>query len=1093
MRSVLSKLVLVALITACVIKSALAAPVCTTLDKCGSEICDRSRHCHWQDNRNCGFNPYCYAYSLGSLAFDELGLGKRGAWPSERIEELNAWAMEAYNFSYSINSGWRSYGLSQLLAVFENFVYGQTFARVTYSFVGRHCNCQLNWEESHIFSKTDVLVVAPNPGGVNPYTIQSLNSYSSPSSTGVTVNACGSAGGWVEYLAFYGGFKVGAYIYQQLEPPPSPPRLSWVEYTSRTSDGFFAIANASFLYRSTSGMVYRVTLSGPSFLRGWWWNATALKGALPAETGINWEYQWGVYRLSVFEPVNMKGYYDFSSVRPWGGFQQIVSRSLTGTYLVMVRLIGSYLSSTTFEVETSPGSGQYTILASDSSELSYTALLSLNNQRLRVTGVNNNPWYYGSFSGFVALFNPSKLDANAQPIGWEVYRDGKLVEYITTPFTRQYSGDGSTWRMVSIHQVTPNYKLTLRVLKPDGQPANGTKVKIDGVEYVANASGVIQVFLQGGRHTILVDTTYYGPNLNVAGHTNWRRYVFWMWSDHSTQNPRNIDLQGDTTLVAYVYDERALLVRWEPWLPHDTTWGVSNASNGARFSYDQVVWLRVGQTVQLLPVEGGGAIFTYWRVGSECFRGQSYRNTPLLTLTIGDKGLSAIAVFRFAATNQTMLPPGATIANPVVYVPGTASGGEEYLGKRGWWQLTVTHAVSGKTSPGEAGFRDDKTWVWALLTHSNGSVVWAPVTGVWRMHMEQDWDPSRHIKNMPGGVRILEWNSNTVTSFPKVVEPPEYRDWRLITLSAWKIAIEEMGQGYDTTGLWLANGSSLALYNVSFAYMGLEGKQVERVFWHPIAVSTFRLRVEVVYNLTGHNMALWRRQIFMFLYINVSWKYEPPLNLQLLGFKVHAPLKGFVVTLEKQGCTGIGCVGYYVSNPSQTRGNWSLYILSLGDTEEFYRKAYPMGLLGGDGYSSVRSFALYIKWAGTVNQPTSRVWGSDRYGFQLAPATAYGLEWSDPNGPYTIKWSCFSQSSAGFTALASYTADLTFDVGQEGRIHSLKDSMTFTGVNSPYTVNLRVSKDDWIAFYPIPAGGRYLVTENALVPVPVFAKYPPRS
>lgn len=1073
----------------------LAAPVCTSSDKCGSAECDRSASCYWQGNVDCGTAPHCGSYTLGSLASDDYNQSRRGAWPPERVNTTAAWGMAAYSFQYTVGPGWWSYAESAIYAVFQNFTYGVTFARVTYSIVGRHCNCQLNWEEAHILSKNDVFENAPEPGVSKATPIQRAHSASPASASVVTVNACGSAGGWAEYLVFHGSFRLGVLVHQDVRSP----RLSRVEYASRTSGGFFALANASFLYQDIGGTVYHVTLAEPSSLRGWWWNATALQGALPAETGIDWEYWWGIRRFRVSEPQGMKGYYDFSSVRPWSGFQQIVSRSLRGTYLVMVRLRGSFLSSITFEVEDPPGSSRYTVLASSSDpvletpSLSYTALLSLNNQRLRVTGINTNPWYSGNLSGFVALFNPAKLERSAQPVGWEVYRGGSLFESIASPSTPRYVGDGSTWRMVSIYRVSTGYQLTVRVLKPDGQPANGTRVIIDGVEHVANASGVVQVSLEPGSRTVLVNTTYYGPSLSAAGYPSWRRYVFWRWSDGSAQNPLRVDLQSDTTLTAYVYDERALLVRWEPWYPQGTAWGVLNASSGARFGYDQVAWLRVGQTAQLVALEGGGAVFAYWRVGSECPRGQPHSSDPLLTLTIGGGGLSATAVFRFAATNQTVLPPSAAVASPITYVPGTTPGGEEHMGKRGWWQLTVTHVVSGKTSPAEAGLRDEKTWIWALVGHANGSIKWAPVSGVWKLHMERDWDPSKHIRGAPGGAKIVEWNATTLSSFPRIQEPLSYRGWRLISLSAWRIAVEEMNQGYDTTGLWLANGSSLALYNVSFAYMGVDGSRVERVFWQPITVSTFRLRAEAVYNLTGHDAVLWRRRILMSLRVNVTWKYEPPLSWQLMGFRVHTPPKGFAVTLEKRECAGIECTGYYASNPSQTGGKWALYVLSLGDTEEFYRRAYPMGLLGGDGYSSVRSFALYIKWAGAASQPTSRVWGSDRYGFQLAPATAYGLDWSDPSGPYTVKWSCFAQSDAGFAALASYAADLTFDWGQEGRTHSLKGSMTFAGVSPPYTVNVKVSKDDWVAFYPIPAGGRYLVTEGAVVPVPVLAKYPPRG
>ncbi|MEM1788206.1 MAG: hypothetical protein QW085_06415, partial [Pyrobaculum sp.] len=442
---------------------------------------------------------------------------------------------------------------------------------------------------------------------------------------------------------------------------------------------------------------------------------------------------------------------------------------------------------------------------------------------------------------------------------------------------------------------TPGYRLTVRVLTHDNRPANGTIVRVtsgSGTVYVntTDSNGVARFTLPAGSYSVLINETYYGPTLTAGGQTtNWRRYRFWKWSDESTDNPRSVSLSSDTNLTAYVWDERALLVRWEPHFNGDA-WGVLNATSGARIAYDSIVWLKRGQTVQLLPVEAGGLIFTYWRVGTECYRGQPYSSDPLLTLTVGDRGLSAIAVFRLAATNQTMLPPGAGMVNPVTYIPGATVGGEERMGRRGWWLMTVTHVPTGKTSPAEAGI-DGRAWIYALIVHENGSSRWVPVTGVWRLHLAQDWDPSKHVRDLPGGVKIIEWNRSTIVGFPKIQEPQEWRGWYFVTLSAWDpMVYEELGGSYDTSGLWLANGSTLALYNVTFAYMGVNGDRVEYAYWQPIAVSTLTFRAEARYTLTSHEAAPpGRRRILMSIYVNVTWKYVPPQYWQLLGFRVHAP------------------------------------------------------------------------------------------------------------------------------------------------------------------------------------------------------------
>ena len=75
---------------------------------------------------------------------------------------------------------------------------------------------------------------------------------------------------------------------------------------------------------------------------------------------------------------------------------------------------------------------------------------------------------------------------------------------------------------------------------------------------------------------------------------------------------------------------------------------------------------------------------------------------------------------------------------------------------------------------------------------------------------------------------------------------------------------------------------TLALYNVTFAYMGVNGDRVEYVYWQPIAVSTLTFRAEARYTLTSHEASLGRRRILMSIYVNATWKYVPPQYLSLI-------------------------------------------------------------------------------------------------------------------------------------------------------------------------------------------------------------------
>ncbi|MEM2790760.1 MAG: Ig-like domain-containing protein [Thermofilaceae archaeon] len=1122
---------------------ALADPVCTAQDKCGSEVCARSADCYWQEDRDCGTTFYCYAYTVGSYAKDTWGDHQLGYWPLQMQDNPDyAWGMEAYLFTYTIGQGWYSYGKTEVWGLFENFTYGQTFAYVTYQIVGKHCNCQLNWEVSHSLGENNRRVDAPMPSQTNASPIKQEWSTSSGAQSQVTVTACGSGAGWAAYRVQAGLFRVGVYIYGDVRPPQSSPQPKdtgvrvvavipssggrfWdaivpvnITYTVGESSGSvsgYTLFTRDFKVKSTGGVIFTVTVprSGEAYLPLRVWSCSSSYGC---------SYSYVAGNLTQFTVYSSRYGYGLVQAGP-----------LTGSYTLAYRIDYYYSGGvradfTPVTIEAGSGDSWRTLATHDKPTDGVVLLnVQLNNEYVRFKGgasgyaslataaiaeraqVAFREWgavcSHISYCRFYTDCSGSSYSLGVcDNIPWGyVICPGSYCSWACDPYgvaclpLIALVDAGETGFLGFRYARTPGYRITLTVRTHDGRPANGTIVRVtssSGTVYAntTDSNGVALFTLPAGSYSVLINETYYGPTLTAGGQsTRWRRYRFWKWSDESTANPRTVNLNSDTNLTAYVWDERALLVRWEPHFDGDA-WGVLNATSGARIAYDSIVWLKRGQTVQLLPVEAGGLIFTYWRVGTECYRGQPYSSDPLLTLTMGDKGLSAIAVFRLSATNQTMLPPGAGMVNPVTYIPGATMGGEERMGKRGWWLLTVTHVPTNKTSPDEAGI-DGRAWIYALIVHGNGSSRWVPVTGVWRLHLAQDWDPSKHVRDLPGGVKIIEWDQSTVSDFPKILDPQEWRDWRFVTLSAWDpLVYEELGGSYDTSGLWLANGSTLALYNVTFAYMGVNGDRVEYVYWQPIAVSTLTFRAEARYTLTSHEASLGRRRILMSIYVNATWKYVPPQYWQLLGFRVHAPQLGFLASLEEPGCTSTSCIGYWAP-PSRAGSSWRLYVIGLGDTEDFYSKAYPRGLLGGDGYSSVREFRISMRWLGAGNHPSTLIWGSDRVTFKLAPASVYKLEWTDPRGPFTVTWGCFMQGPSGLTPISSYTADITFDWGVLGTNRSCANPARFNGVTSPYTVNVQVPADNWIAFYVVPAGGRYEITQDGIVPVPLFAKYPPRG
>jgi hypothetical protein len=128
-------------------------------------------------------------------------------------------------------------------------------------------------------------------------------------------------------------------------------------------------------------------------------------------------------------------------------------------------------------------------------------------------------------------------------------------------------------------------------------PAANVQVAINGVTYYTDSNGKVQVQGQPGTYTVQVIQTYFNDN--------WGRYTFWKWSDGSTSNPRSFTVNQDTTVTAYVYDERKLYVTY--------TSGGYVKVNGQQVSSGWSGWFRYGSSVTLEAVPYSGYVLQKWQ------------------------------------------------------------------------------------------------------------------------------------------------------------------------------------------------------------------------------------------------------------------------------------------------------------------------------------------------------------------------------------------------------------------------------------------------------------------------------------------------
>jgi hypothetical protein len=456
----------------------------------------------------------------------------------------------------------------------------------------------------------------------------------------------------------------------------------------------------------------------------------------------------------------------------------------------------------------------------------------------------------------------------------------------------------------SVTISVPSASLTVQLYRVDAGgnslgPAAGAQVRVGGTTYTADSQGRVSVQVQQGS-TVSVEV------LQTTLSSGWQRYTFWRWGDGSTSNPRSFTVSSSSTATAYVWDERLLKVTWSP----DAAGRVN--VNGQPVSNGWSNWYRYGTQLTLQAVPTSGAL-RKWQRGTNGGQLVDYSTSNPVTVTV-DNGYHFNALFDLIITLQlgTMYLPGEGIATPwLADVSNWAWNGT-------WWlNVTEPYPVS--------------EHLVAILMNSSGGVEVLPLPNGTSLGIQL---PERWRQSPPvierGGMKIVQLNFREALPTVKV----DGRELYFVALAAW----DPYKQGYDTS-CWLGNGTTLAVYNLTFTYSFENGIRV--VFKEPVVVSTLKTTVTPVYSIGELKQGLS-------LKVTASWKYLPPartgiqpsqpssiVGVVVIGNKVYegalidadSTSKTFLVsitndtwTLYAQGVTSITASAYWLSSMGTPEG-----------------------------------------------------------------------------------------------------------------------------------------------------------------------------
>jgi hypothetical protein len=332
---------------------------------------------------------------------------------------------------------------------------------------------------------------------------------------------------------------------------------------------------------------------------------------------------------------------------------------------------------------------------------------------------------------------------------------------------------------------------------------------------------------------------------------------------------------------------------------------------------------------QTVTLEGVTYDFVEWRVSDGS---RSTSATVRVTVPAGST-LTVTAVYRERAERPRVVEVGMG----TLFLPGEAVP-MPWLDSRYAWSGTWLVNVTERFRVGEHlvavlwdGSREER------LVLQNGTVLSVTLPPEWR---------SARRRSTPGG-EILYLDD------PRCL--PRVGELYFLGLAAW----DPTKQGYDTSS-WLSNGTTLAVYNVTYTYDFGNGTRV--VFVQPVVVSTVRVTVEPVYSYGDLRQGLALR-------VAVEWRYLPPARL---GLGV-SPLPETVVAAVSIGgrvyagrLVGVAGASSVFEVPV-TNDTWQLYV------------------------SGARSLSVEAMWLTSYGEPGAPVKMQESRSFRLSYAMPHAI------------------------------------------------------------------------------------------------------
>jgi len=358
----------------------------------------------------------------------------------------------------------------------------------------------------------------------------------------------------------------------------------------------------------------------------------------------------------------------------------------------------------------------------------------------------------------------------------------------------------------------------------------------------------------------------------------------------------------------------------------------------------------------------------------------------------------------------------------------------------GTWLLNVTEL-----------YRVNEHIVALLTDGSNVEVVPLPNGTSLRVHLPAGWRGNKHVMERGGmKVTVIPRDEAALRStFPSVSVGG--RTWYLVALAAWD-PYKLLGGGYDT-GCWLANGTTLAVYNLTFTYTFQNGTKV--VFKEPVVVSTLKVTATPDYSIGELKQGLS-------LKVTASWKYLPPAAS---GVKPTPP--GSIV--------GVVVIGNRVYEGALIDANSTSKTFLVKLTDDTWA-------LYSQGINSVVASAYWLSSMGTPEGPVA-----------LQEPAQLSVVYVMPHIDAISEGSSLTATISIFDVKTdeTYSADIYIEL-RDNRTFAVvwRDSARareFVPGRKTITRSIPNTKQYVLAIYAIPA------PQSGKLVVPIPAVYPPRA